>query len=538
MKIFILSFIALAFYILFFPSRNIVTLENVNKSLYSNDHIIIKIKSDKNLMTIAGIPQRRESDEKIIGKISNKLNLSIKRIKKLYPTDKIHFTELAKKYEMDKYFVLYFEGETSIPEICNKFEKENSVEFSEPDYIGEAGGKSSKYSLSLKPNDEFYGRQWGLHNDGSTKTSSGKGGRKGADMNVEKGWDLEEGSEKVIVALLDSGVKLDHPDLSGRFWVNTKETRNGLDDDGNGFIDDINGWNFAYENNDIIDDAGHGTNIAGTVGAVTNNSFGYAGMDHKCRLMICKDLDDENLGQYSWWSTALYYAANNGAKVINMSEGGFDYSKTLDNAIKYAYDAGCLIVASMMNKNNGDKYYPAGFKEVLSVGATDTDDGRCREFTWGGGSNWGRHISVVAPGNRIYGLDFKDNNNFDVYWSGTSQATAYVTGIASLLISQDPTRSNKTLREIITKSAKDQVGDPREDTPGWDEYYGWGRVDLYAALTYGTNPSENKEDNENNEQIKNENKDDRETDHGSEPAKADAPNKIDRDEKRARKVDH
>ena len=199
---------------------------------------------------------------------------------------------------------------------------------------------------------------------------------------------------------------------------------------------------------------------------------------------------------------SLYYAANNGARVINMSEGGYDYSKTLETAINYAYDAGCLIVASMMNKNNGDTYYPASFKNVMAIGATDTDDGRCREFTWGGGSNWGKHIAVVAPGNRIYGLDYKDNFNYDVYWSGTSQATAYVTGIASLLLGQDPSRTNKELKEIIKSTALDRVGDPREDTPGWDQYYGDGRVDLYGALTYGRTPSGKKEGNDTYEDPK------------------------------------
>mgnify|MGYP001385459299 FL=1 len=186
-----------------------------------------------------------------------------------------------------------------------------------------------------------------------------------------------------------------------------------------------------------------------------------------------------------------------------MSEGGYDYSKTLENAINFANDAGALIVASMMNKNNGDTYYPASFKNVLAVGATDTDDSRCREFTWGGGSNWGKHIAVVAPGNRVYGLDYKDNSNYDVYWSGTSQSTAYVSGVASILLGQDPSRTNKDLREIITQTAIDQVGDPREDRSGWDQYYGFGRVDLFEAVNYG-NFSSGKRETKKKEEIYNE----------------------------------
>jgi len=358
-------------------------------------------------------------------------------------------------------------------------------------------------------------------------------------MNVLKGWEVSTGSDKVIVAILDSGTKLDHPDLNGRIWTNNKETKNGRDDDGNGFIDDIYGYNFAYENSNVKDDGGHGTNISGTIGASTNNSIGYAGLDQNCKLMICKNLDDENLGEYSWWSASLYYAANNGANVINMSEGGYDYSKTLNTAIDFAYDAGCLIVASMMNKNNDDNYYPASFKNVLAVGATDTDDSRCRQFTWGGGSNWGRHIAVVAPGNRIYGLDYKGNENYEVYWSGTSQATAYVSGLAALLMSQDLERTNRDLKEIITSTATDQVGDPREDSPGWDEYYGYGRIDIYSALMYGKTPVEKRDIKERNNGADYE---ERKQEDENKQAKAVDRNSSDKrkntDDKKARKVEY
>jgi subtilisin family serine protease len=477
-----------------FPVRSIITNENINKSRYVKDHFIVKLKSDITQITAAGLPDA--SDINAIKSISAGIDINIVKVKKLFPPDVKNNTALSKKYGLDKFYVVFVDTKKDIKDICKEYEKNGSVDFAEPDFIGESAGQKT-YEHS-RPNDEFFNRQWALNNDGSIRTTVGKQGKSGADLNVLKGWEVETGSESVIVAVMDSGSKLDHPDLEGRFWINKSETKNGRDDDDNGFVDDVNGWNFAYENSNVKDDGGHGTNISGTIAAKTNNGIGYAGIDQHCKLMICKNLDDENLGEYSWWSASLYYAANNGAKVINMSEGGYDYSKTLNTAIDYAHDAGCLIVASMMNKNNNDKYYPASFKNVLAVGATDTDDSRCRQFTWGGGSNWGRHISVVAPGNRVYGLDYKDNYDYEVYWSGTSQATAYVSGLAALLLSQDPGRTNKDLKEIITSTAVDKVGDPREDTPSWDEFYGYGRVDVYAALMYGKTPVEKSVNKEKN----------------------------------------
>ncbi len=484
--------------ILLIPASNTKLAENTQEiktgsSKYAGGHFIVKLRKSESIFA-ASNPYTVNYESKI-REIAYSLNLTVEKIKPLYPADTKNNVSLYNKYEFESYFVVYVNDSKDMKDVCAEFTKSSKVDFAEPDFIGEGAGKKGAdlKELSITPNDELFRKQWGLDNDGTVKTTTGKMGRAGADMNVLKAWDSESGSEDIIVGILDSGCKTDHPDLNGRVWVNKNETRNGRDDDGNGFIDDVNGYNFAYDNSNVKDDGGHGTNISGTVGATTNNSIGFAGIDQKCKLMICKNLDDENLGEYSWWSASLYYAANNGARVLNMSEGGYDYSKTLENAINFAYDAGCLIVASMMNKNNGDTYYPASFKNVLAIGATDTDDARCREFTWGGGSNWGKHIAVIAPGNRVYGLDYKDNFNYDVYWSGTSQATAYVSGIASVLLGQDPSRSNRDLKEIITKTAIDEVGDPREDTPGWDQFYGYGRVDLYEALNYGKSPSGRKE---------------------------------------------
>ncbi|MCX7878944.1 MAG: S8 family serine peptidase, partial [Ignavibacteria bacterium] len=335
----------------------------ISKS-YAEDHFIVKLKFNPFLASL----NSNFIYQKVIYEIASCNNITVQRIKRIFPPDRKNQTDLYLKFELETYFLVYTDYRSDIPEICRKFADNDMVDFAEPDYIGEAAGKTNP----VKPNDEFFKRQWALYNDGTIKTTSGKPGKKGADMNVLKGWEIEKGSEEIIVAILDSGVKTDHPDLKNRLWVNKDEIKNGIDDDGNGFVDDIYGYNFAYDNSNVRDDGGHGTNIAGTIGAETNNTIGYAGIDQRCKLMICKNLDNENTGEYSWWAASLYYAANNGARVINMSEGGYDFSRTLATAVKFAQEKGCLIVASMMNKNNSDPYYPVALPDVLAVGATDT----------------------------------------------------------------------------------------------------------------------------------------------------------------------
>lgn len=414
--------------------------------------------------------------------------------------------ELFEKLGMGRIYVLHFDtyNSKSVERAVKDFSSEDFVEFSEPVFIGEAAGKK-ELKLSFTPNDEMFSKQWYLNNEGQIPPTGRGNAKIGADINIINAWDVEKGSDKIIVAILDSGIKDDHPDLKNRIWVNEKEIPdNGIDDDDNGYIDDYKGWDFAYEDNTPTDGFGHGTNIASVIGCSTNNAIGFAGVNQKCKLMNCKNLSSNNNGEYIWWSQSIKYAVDNGANIINMSEGGSDYSKTLKTAIDYAIEKNILICAAMMNKGDDQDYYPASIKGVFAIGATDTDDTRCLRFTWGGGSCWGKHISVVAPGNKIYGLDYENVNNYESMWSGTSQSTAIVSGIASLLLSQKPSRTAEELKGIITSTAKDLVGDTREDKQGWDKYYGYGRVDTYAALTYSYMPVQNKNKEEQDKVTVNE----------------------------------
>jgi subtilisin family serine protease len=364
----------------------------------------------------------------------------------------------------------------------------------EADGSGHAHGERSASGIAasaLKPNDAYYGWQYALKNDG-TRTFGNVKSKAGADIDAEAAWAMEAGDSTLIVAILDGGVDLTHPELAGRIWKNPKEIPgNGLDDDGNGFIDDVNGWNFTASqqggNPNVADEYGHGTNVAGIVGAISGNSLGVAGLA-KCTLLPVKVLDAQNNGQYSWWAAGIRYAVQQGARVINLSLGGQSTSySVLKSAVDYALANNVVIVASMGNERSETPDYPAAFDGVIAVGATGPDDNWVRSFSWDTtkGSNFGNHISVSAPGSFIYGLDYKNHANFQSYWSGTSQAAPMVSAVCALLLSQSPGRTPAEIKRLIEAGAEDGVGDASVDTPGWDRFYGNGRLNAYRSLLAG-----------------------------------------------------
>ncbi|GAA0894817.1 hypothetical protein GCM10009122_44990 [Fulvivirga kasyanovii] len=375
--------------------------------------------------------------------------------------------------------VLYTFGEKiDVDAVIRILMKTGFYEYAEPNYMGYGGA-----ACRVTPNDEYYdNRQWGLSNDGTLTANS----IQGADIDMEKAWAITTGDSSVVVAILDSGIKLDHPEFEGRLWVNADEIAgNLLDDDDNGYYNDIHGWDFVNNDNDPVDDHGHGTNVAGIVGATGNNGIGYAGVDWKCKLMACKILDENNSGLYSTWISGIYYAVNNGADVINMSVGGTNYSASMKDAVNYARNNGVPVVASMMNLDSDQVFYPAGYESVIAVGATNPDHTRSSPFFYdaASGSNYGSHIDISAPGNYIYGLNYKGNNDYNRMWGGTSQAAPHVTGVISLIKGMNGGLSVDSIKSILYSTAMDEVGRPGEDVAGWDKYHGHGVLNAHNALS-------------------------------------------------------
>lgn len=259
-----------------------------------------------------------------------------------------------------------------------------------------------------------------------------------------RAWSVTQGSSDVIVAVIDTGIDINHEDLKNNLWVNPGETgldkngrnkaTNGIDDDGNGFVDDVNGWNFVSSNNKLDDNHGHGTHIAGIIGAEGGNNRGIIGVSPKVQLMILKYFDPKVPHTDNLKNTiaSIRYAINNGAHIINYSGGGTDYSKEEFEAIADAEKRGILFVAAAGNeKSNSDEfhYYPADYKlkNIISVTAIDPTTQVLSS------SNYGvETVDIAAPGQNI--LSCLPNNSYGLM-TGTSQATAFVTGAAALVMS-------------------------------------------------------------------------------------------------------
>lgn len=318
------------------------------------------------------------------------------------------------------------------------------------------------------PNDAQYGVQWHLHNTGQTIASVA--GTVDADVDAPEAWDIETGAtNSVIVAIIDSGVDYTHPDLTGRIWSNPNETVNGLDDDGNGIIDDVRGANFVRTSGppsgDPLDDFGHGTHLAGTMGGATNNNLGISGVSWNVKLMPLKFLNNTGSGDISHAIEAIQYAVVNGAQVINNSWGTTTSIPALAAAVSAAHAAGVVQLAATGNQSNSAIInYPAGYPEIIAVAATNNRD--LSEL-----KNFGSHIDLSAPGAQILATGV---SNTYIRMTGSSMASAVAAGAAALLKSRRPSLTPTQVRTALVSTV---------DVPaGWNTNYGAGRLNINKAL--------------------------------------------------------
>lgn len=309
--------------------------------------------------------------------------------------------------------------------ISSKLMEFDVIEWAEPRYL---------YRTSFIPNDPYYNPyQWHL------KT-----------IKADLAWDITTGDEQIVIAIVDTGVDWLHSDLYGNIWINNREIPdNGIDDDNNGYIDDVRGWDFGGldgtpDNDPREDRPDHGTHVAGIAGAMTNNGIGIASIGYNCKIMPVKTSQD-NIRWYGY-SLIVYgyegviYAAQNGAKVINCSWGGPDFSYFGKEAIDFAISNGSVVVAAAGNTFTSDPSYPAAYDGVISVAAIDSLD-KLSVF-----SNYGEYITICAPGEDILSAWQSD----DYIWlSGTSMASPLVAGVAALVAKEFPDYSPRQIREQI-----------------------------------------------------------------------------------------
>ena len=433
----------------------------------------------------------------LIIKYKNKINYKTKTNKdETLKTDKISLNILNKKYKAieikeiknsnDNIIKLILDKDTNIKKAVEEYTKNPNVQYAEPNYI---------LHLNIIPNDPLFNQQWALNNTGQNN------GKPNADINAPEAWDIETGSKNVTIAILDSGVDYTHPDLKSNIWINNKEDINNnnkfdnwpkwrkiqgvsgdidhKDNDGNGFVDDVVGWNFFGDDNNPTDNVGHGTHCAGIASATTNNNIGVAGISWNSKILPIKIGDDLSIDIYGAME-AIQYCIDNNVDIISMSWGGKGSSKTFDEIIDKAYENGIVLVSAAGNAKvdiGAMKFIPASNPKTITVAATDNKD-KLAHF-----SCYGNPVDLSAPGVNILSLRAKNTNLYDdekyvvdedyLLASGTSMSCPYIAGVAALILSKEPDLTPSEVKTIL-KSSTDKIN---------SKYYaGTGRINTSKAL--------------------------------------------------------
>lgn len=356
--------------------------------------------------------------------------------------------------------------------ITNDFWTSFKKEFPTVEYIQ----KQVIYKIDSVPNDSLISQQWAL-----TK------------IDAFNAWNITEGSDSIIIGVIDTGIDFYHPDLVDNIYINKGETgldsfgndkkSNGVDDDGNGFVDDYQGWDFTDRTGFPFDSTGgdylnwdnypmdentfsHGTAVSGIIAASTNNNKGIAGVAPNVKVMNLRAFDPDGFGEEDDVAAAILYAIANGVKVINMSFGDVSYSYVLRDVIRYAYSQNVVMVASSGNSNSILPHYPSSYDEVISVGNSTPED------YVSSSSNYGSTIDLVAPGTDILTTARKGSY---ASFNGTSAAAPFVSAAAGLILSQK-SFSNEEIKQIL-KSTCDDI-----NSAGWDIKSGAGRLNVFKAV--------------------------------------------------------
>ena len=436
---------------------------NYFESNFQPRQLIIKFKTDTDIRISLS------SDNYVTTGISSVDLLNEKNkvvlAEKLYKDSKIPVLSSVYKFT--------FQDNIDVNVLAKEYNLDPNVEYAEPNYISHFSPMS--YTLKddshekiqtnsndpiIIPNDEYFDEQWSLNQSND------------CDIDAPEAWTIEKGNENVVIAIVDSGVDYNHPDLSGNIWINMDEIpNNGIDDDGNGFVDDVRGWDFVDDDNTPMDTFGGGTLSSGVACAVTNNSIGIAGVCWNCKVMAVRSGDEVGFLTYENIVKGIIYAVENGADVISMSWGGYVPSDFVKDALDYASSQGVVLITSAGNDGYDIHYYPARYDNVIAVAGTNQSDNRVK-FNDLTSSNYGKWVDVAAPATDI--LSTLNHNRYALV-VGTGISVPQVSGLAGLLLSKHENYPYpaEMVRSLIRFSA---------DEIETDEYIGTGRINAYNAL--------------------------------------------------------
>jgi len=374
---------------------------------------------------------------------------------------------------------------------ANEYARSGLCLWAEPNF----GGQVLKFAA---PNDPYFYKQWHLNNTGQT------GGTPDADVDAPEAWAITSGSAQVVIASLDDGCDLAHEDLAANIFVNAGESgggreTNGIDDDGNGYVDDVHGWDF-FDNDNNPDHSfrsgeleGHGTATAGIAAAVGNNGVGVAGIAYGCRILPVKVFKGNDFTEYYRAADGIRYAAKM-ADVLSNSWGGGPQSEALEAAFRWAVEKGgrsrrgCPIFFASGNDSVSDVSYPGSSLWTIAVGASDAGD---RRFLY---SNYGSRLTILSPSGNYttdisgYGAGYDNGSpdttgNYTGIFGGTSSACPLAAGIAALLLSVNPNLSAIEIQAILQATAdKVRPSVAQYNSYGFSWEYGYGRANAYQAL--------------------------------------------------------
>ena len=418
--------------------------------VYQNHEISINkviIKIDNDMAPKLGLEEPLQMND-IEGLVNLRESNNFNNLKPLF-RNYLSFTDNHYKHDLHQYYILSFiNPENNILSITDKINQLPLVEEVSFNY---------KMKAFVTPNDTYYDTQWALNNTGQAISYNGNTvGTPGSDIDAERAWDITTGSSDVVIAILDTGIDLDHPDL-----------QSGI----------VGGYDFVSNDSNANDGNMHGTACASIAAGRTNNLIGVSGICWDCSLMPVKVLSDDGYGDFDDIINGVVWASDNGAQVISMSLGGGGYVSSFDNAIDYAHDNGTIVISASGN-DNGSISYPAAYDNSLAVGAMSPCNERKSYSSCDGenfwGSNYGNGLDFVAPGVRIHSATI---GGYTTTFNGTSSACPHAAGVAGLIYSIAPGMPPSEVRLAMQINSVD-IG-----STGYDNQTGWGRLNAYNAVS-------------------------------------------------------